>query len=185
MGRTIKDLPNDIIRCVYEYIGDITTECGLIKILNSSSFCREWRYVINVDDAKRSYVADILVNQLPIIIDGITKLEEMTPVYENTIIAINTTRPVVSMLNLQETRKIASRTANTCTYLSRILKNNLVFNTSTDSLTISKYMDSFRVSCLNSYMHAGLASFKTQYTPKIVQYYHEIENQARNFSPYY
>ncbi len=175
---SIRNLPDDIVRHIYGYIGDINTESGIGCVLGVSSVCREWYGVAYAMDMKHRYIVNSLKGGLPGLIEDLNTLEGVSSLYEDTIIAINQQRPTINKATLSVLRDTSNRIKNITACFSKILKygdDRLNFcGMGIHSMALC--MTDIKQAASYSYILSGLSSFKNKYNDILVAYMDRISN---------
>ncbi len=178
MIASIRNIPDEIIRHIYGYIGDINTESGIGSVLGVSSVCREWLGVAYAMDMKHRYIVNSIKEGLPGLIEDLNTLEGVSSLYEDTIIAINQQRPTINKATLSVLRDTSNRIKNTTGHFSKILRygdDRLNFcGMGIHSMVLC--MTDIKQAASYSYILSGLSSFKNKYNNILVAYMDMISN---------
>ncbi len=171
MSPSIRDIPDDLIRHIYGYIGDINTSSGIGHVLKAGCFCPSFFRVMYSMDLKHSFIVNCLKMDLPVLIEDLKTLEGVSSLYEDTIIAVNAQRPTINRATLTMLKDTSQRVKSITNRLVDILQyaDNRI-----DAYEISASLKNIRENASNGYLISGLASFKNTYNDTLVSYNNKI-----------
>ncbi len=163
----MNNLPNEIIRHIYGYIGDVNTVEGISMVLKASSGSRAWRDAVNPREMVMVRVVGELKRDMPCINEDLTKLESVSSIYEDTIIRVNESRPVISQETLKEVRSLGTRIGETAMRAKRLISIGKRAGLFDESGSMINTMLSVKRASSNTYLLACLTSMKNVYKASI------------------
>ena len=169
-----KNIPVDILRHIYTYIGDVDTKEGMCAVMRSSCVCRSWREVVLVDELRRRYILRTMARCLDMYKRGAEKLEKMTDMYEETIVRINTVSPKI--VSLQDIEKCVYE----CSSMSRVAKlaphAHFLPEYGIDPADMLLTARGANTQARDHGVFRGIKAFKNTYKAKIDEYIKKLPN---------